>query len=248
MLVESMTHSEVYNELARDLPNLERWIDRQAKMLRRYSLKIDRRNFPRIMYDKYTSPRKIHYGFIAILYKRNEPFCNFTYTLRPTRNGRELYLCRSYDGSRLPKTVFIPHAIKRYAERMKLDKTGDELIRHMLIHSVDCVSLNDQTLAARSVRYKGEMLRSFCVREGAFLGKQVGDIFMVNTFITYDMMGGRQLEEFSKHREAFERGVDAADEFCRRFNNRKTLRRNQPILKNYGKDKERHQEDAEGAV
>ena len=162
---------------------------------------------------------------------KNETFRNFTYTLRQTRNGRELYLCKSYEGSDLPKTVFIPHAIKRYAERMKLGKTGDELIRHMLIHSVDCVSLNDQTLASRSVRYKGEMLKSFCVREGAFLGKQAGDIFMVNTFITYDMMRGRQLEEFSKHREAFERGADAADEFCLRFNNRRTLRANQPILK-----------------
>ena len=243
-----MTPSEVYDELARDLPNLERWIDRQAKMLRRYSLKTDRRKFPCIMYNEYNSPRKIHYRFIAILYKRNDSFCNFTYTLRQTHNGRELYLCRSYDGSRLPKTVFIPHAIKRYAERMKLDKTGDELIQHMLIHSVDCVSLNDQTLAARSVRYKGEMLKSFCVREGAFLGKQVGDIFMVNTFITYDMMCGRQLEEFSKHREAFERGTDAADEFCVRFNNRKTLQRNQPILKNYGKDKEQRQKDTEGTL
>ena len=231
MLVESMTHSEVYDELARDLPNLERWIDRQAKTLRRYSLKTDRRKFPIIMYDKYTSPRKIHYGFIAILYKRNDSFCLFTYTLRQTRNGREVYMCRPREDSRLPKTVFIPHAIKRYAERMKLDKTGDELIRHMLIHSVDCVSLNDHKVAARSVRYKVEMLRSYCVREGAFLGKQVGDIFMANTFITYDMMCGRQLEEFSKYREAFERGVDAADEFCRRFNNRKTLQRNQPILK-----------------
>ena len=231
MLVETMTHAEVYDELARDLPNLERWIDRQAKILRRYSLKIDRRNFPRIMYNEYNSPRKIHYRFIAILYKRNETFRNFTYTLRQTRNGRELYLCRSYEGSDLPKTVFIPHAIKRYAERMKLDKTGDKLVQHLLVHSIDCVSLNDQTLASRSVRYKGEMLKSFCVREGAFLGKKVGDIFVVNTFITYDMMCGRQLEEFSKHREAFERGVDAADEFCVRFNNRRTLRTNQPILK-----------------
>ena len=86
MLVETMTHAEVYDELARDLPNLERWIDRQAKILRRYSLKIDRRNFPRIMYNEYNSPRKIHYRFIAILYKRNETFRNFTYTLRQTRN------------------------------------------------------------------------------------------------------------------------------------------------------------------
>ena len=54
---------------------------------------------------------------------------------------------------------------------------------------------------------------------------------VASTFITYDMMCGRQLEEFSKHREAFERGVDAADEFCVRFNNRRTLRTNQPILK-----------------
>ena len=215
MLVETMTHAEVFDELARDLPNLERFLTRQEKMMRRYALKHDRNDFPMSLIGKYTSPRRIKYVIIVFLMKRNADYCYYSVsTTRHTPAGNEVFMCKSHEDVKMAKVVCLPHAIKRYGERMKFTETGDELIKKMLVRS-----------------FKGDMLYSLSTKDGAFLGKQNGDIFVTKTFITYDMMSGLQLEEFSKHREAFERGVDAADVLIQEFNNRKSLRTNQPIAK-----------------
>lgn len=234
MIVESMTHAEVYNELARDLPNLEKWMDRQYNDCRQYALKQDRRKFPLVLVNNYTSPRRIQYGLVVALFSKKK-FIHYAYIMRQTPTGKEVYLCKTYDDSKLPKAVFIPHALKRYAERTGKDRTGEDLVRSMLLHSIDCVASRDQQIGAKSVRYKGDMLTTLCTHEGAFLGKMEGDIFVLNTFITYDMMGGLQKEVLTPHLEAFKRGHDAADELILKFNNRKSLRTNQPIIKQNGK-------------
>ena len=224
-----MTHAEVYAELEKDLENLSRWVDRKTKEIRRYALKQDSRNFPIVLTGSYVSPRRIRYDMIVIIRSRGGARWQYVYAMRQTPNGKEVYICKSYDGSTLPKVVFIPHALKRYAERTNSDKTGEDLVRRMLIRSIECAVSRNQKLGSKSVRYKGDMLLTFCIREGAWLGKMEGDIYVVNTFITYDMMCGLQKEELSKHREIIERGPDAADDLILKFNNRRTLRTNQPI-------------------
>ena len=227
-----MTYAEVFAEIDRDLPNLERFLTRQEKMMRRYALKHDRNDFPMSLIGKYTSPRRIKYVIIVFLMKRNADYCYYSVsTTRHTPAGKEVFMCKSHENVKMAKVVCLPHAIKRYGERMKFTETGDELIKKMLVRSFNNAFSRDQRLGARCVRYKGDMLYSLSTKDGAFLGKQNGDIFVTKTFITYDMMSGLQLEEFSKHREAFERGVDAADVLIQEFNNRKSLRTNQPILK-----------------
>lgn len=234
MIVETMTHAEVYAELERDFQNIGRWMEQSYKYCRRYALKQNTKRFPIVLVDNYTSPRRIQYGLVVILFRRGESdFAHYTYTLRQTKQGKEVYLCKTYEESKVPKVVFIPHAIKRYAERMnvKRDVEYEDIVRSMLIRTLDCMASRNQRIGSKSVRYKGDMLITLCTRDGAFLGKVNGDIFVVNTFITYDMMSGLQADELTKHRDAFMRGIDAADELILKFNNRKTIRSNQPIKK-----------------
>ena len=225
-----MTHAEVFDELARDLPNLERKMDRSFDECRKYALKKDSKKFPIVLTNTYMSPRRIRYGMVVILFRRSEKaFRHYAYTILQTPQGKEVYLCRTYEGSKLPKVVFLPHALKRYAERAKNEKTGEDLVRSMFIRCYDCAMSRDQRIGAKSVRYKGEELITLCTMEGAWLGKMDGDIRVVKTFVTYDMMSGLQAEVLTPHLEAIKRGHDAADDIILKFNNRSTLRSNQPI-------------------
>ena len=234
MIVDSMNYAEVFAELDRDRPNLERWMDRKYDEARRYALKHERKDFPMVLVAEHMSPRRIKYGVMFILRKRdiNGNTYMYSYTRRkvPT-GGFEVYLCQVQSDSRVPNVVYIPHAIKRYAERTGCDKTGDDLIRHMFISSIECVMNRNQQIGSKSVRYKGDMLIAFCTQEGAWLGKQEGNIFVINTFITYDMMCGKQAEEYGRHRDTFYRGVDIIDDFCVVFNNRQSIRSNQPMTR-----------------
>ena len=231
MLVETMTHAEVYAELERDRRNLEKWIDRQYDECRRHALKKDAKKYPYALINNYTSPRRIRYGTIVLVYSKRK-FYHLTYALHQTPTGREVCLCKCYEESDVPKIVYTPHAIKRFAERTGDTHTGEDLVRSMLLHNGrDCTTHRNQQIGARSVRYKGEMLTTLCTRDGAFLGKIEAGVVVIKTFITYEMMGGLQKEELLPHLEAFKRGHDAADELILKFNNRKTLRTNQPIKK-----------------
>ena len=51
-----------------------------------------------------------------------------------------------------------------------------------------------------SVRYNGEEHLSNCVPDGVMLGQMYDDIFVVKTFITYDMCRGLQQKEFEFYR------------------------------------------------
>jgi hypothetical protein len=43
---------------------------------------------------------------------------------------------------------------------------------------------------------RGEEHLACCVNDGVLLGQQYGDVFVVRTFITYDMCCGQQQQEF----------------------------------------------------
>lgn len=232
MIVDSMTRDEVYQELERDLGNFQRWVEHRMDECRRYALKQDRKRFPLFLTDKYISPRKIKYWLAVIPRKRDDrELLNFAFTIRHTQQGREVYVCRIHEDSNIAKSVYTPHAIKRYAERSCNNHTGDNLIMIMFARSYNCAMSRNQLIGAKSVRYKGDMLISLCTRDGAFLGKKEGDIYIMYTFITYDMMGGLQKEILQPNLEIIKRGITAVDKEILKFNNRKSLRTNQPITK-----------------
>ena len=193
-----MTHEEVYAELDKDRENVARWYDHRADEFRRRALKIAK--FPVIWWLEYTSPRKNRYIINVTCTRRkfDKYHAITTIALRREQRGYSVYLTPINSYSPIKKTVFVQHAFDRYAERANIEKTGLDLIRHFLEHQYGGHVITDQRLAGRSVRYNGRNHKFIAMQEGVMLGDMEDGIFIVRTFITYDMATGLQRDEFSK--------------------------------------------------
>ena len=199
MIVDSMTHEEVYAELDKDRENVARWFDHRADEFRRRALKMTK--FPVTWWLEYISPRKNRYLISVTCTRRNyDRFHGLTIlALRREERGYSVYLSYIGKHSLIRKTVFVPHVFDRYAdpERGNVQKTGIDLIKHFVDNQSNGYVLKDQRLAGRSVRYNGRDHRFIAVNDGVILGDVENGIFIARTFITYEMATGRQHEEFS---------------------------------------------------
>ena len=195
MIVDSMTHEEVYQELERDREGMTRWWRHQLNDMRRPILK--RTTFPCHVWREYTSPRKIHYLFFSRIFdKRMKRILTGIAAIRRTSEGMTIYTNWLQDQKLISPMIIIPHAWKRYAERTGTDKTGIDLVKHYFLNNPHGKDSHNQKVVGRSVRYNGEEHLANCVTEGVLLGQERGDMFIAKTFITYDMCCGRQQQEF----------------------------------------------------
>jgi len=200
MIVDSMTHEEVYDELARDREAMTRWWRHTLDAQRRRVLKSTR--FPVHMWFDYTSPRKIRYLFFTRMYdKRMKRILTGIAVLRRMADGITIYTDWLDDQMLIRPMVLIPHFWKQYAARANVPKSGIELIRHYFEHNAHGKDTHNQRVVGRSVRWNGEEHQSCCVPDGVLLGQVYGDIYVVKTFITYDMCSGIQEKEFASCRE-----------------------------------------------
>ena len=200
MIVDSMTHEEVYQELARDRDAVTTWWRHQLYGLRRPMLKST--VFPRHFWREYTSVRKNHYLFFTRIFdKRMKVILTGIAVLRRTNEGTIVYTSWLNDQRLISPMVMLPHFWKRYAERAGVDKSGAELIRHYFDHNPHGADSHNQKIVGRSVHYKGYEHLTCCVTEGVLLGQAQGNLFIVRTFITYDMSCGLQKQELDSKRE-----------------------------------------------
>lgn len=206
MIVDSMTHEEVYQELERDRESITRWYYHQMRAQRRRIVKCQR--FPLRLWFDHTSPRKVRYLINTVVYEKKGAFMCAIYALRPATDGTAVYVSWTTGGSEVKPMVHLPHQIKRYAERMNVDKTGIDLIKHFLERCPDGQDNKNQDIVGRSVRYNGEVHLSCCIPDGVLLGQMDGNIYVARTFITYDMCSEEQLEAFEKERSKIVTGID----------------------------------------
>lgn len=229
MIVDSMTHAEVYVELDKDRDNVARWFDHRADEFRRRALKMTK--FPVTWWLDYTSPRKNRYLISVICTRRNyDRFHGLTIlALKREERGYSVYLSYIGKHSLIRKTVFVPHVFDRYAdpERGNVQKTGIDLIKHFVDHQSNGYVLKDQRLAGRSVRYNGRDHRFIAVNDGVILGDVDNGIFIARTFITYEMATGKQYEEFSyaknKVNDLEDEIVFIRDSTAKKYNNLITI-------------------------
>ena len=206
MIVDSMTHAEVYQELERDREAITKWWHHNLLDQRRRVLKSTR--FPVQLWFEYTSPRKVHYLFFTRIFdKRMKKILTGIVAIRRTSEGMTVYTNWLGHQKLISPTVLIPHMWKRYAERANVQKKGIDLLKHYFANNPFGRDTDNQHVVARSVRYNGEDHLCNCVPEGVMLGQVVDGIFIAKTFITYDMCCGRQQEEFE-----FRRGLILNDE------------------------------------
>ena len=199
MLVQSMTFAEVYRELDRDRENLVRWWKTEVDRLRRLMIKKDRTAFPVGCGYDHTTPRHIRYLInVFIGDKRLKSFLTVCVALQ----GKTVYMTWFYDDNEVRPMVMLPHMWQRYAERMQFDEDHKNLVHKFFLRNFCGCGTRNQKVVSRSVRYNGEDHLAFCVDDGVLLGRMDGDIFVVKTFITYEMSCGRQEEEFTRLQQA----------------------------------------------
>lgn len=122
-------------------------------------------------------------------------------TIRHTSEGIYVYTNWISEQRLIAPMVITPHAFKRYAERMGVEKTGTDLVRYYFEHNVHGKDSDNQKVVGRSVRWNGEEHMSYCIPDGVMLGQKQGNIFIARTFITYDMCTGLQQREFEDKRK-----------------------------------------------
>ena len=201
MIVDSMTHEEVYQELARDRDNIDRWFRHKLNENRRKILKC--KNFPLSFWLDHTTPRKIRYLLYARVLNRHRQRMIITMVaLRQMTDGIAAYLAWPVENETIEPMVYLPHVFKRYAdpERGNIPKKGTELIKHFVERNNRGIDNHNQKIVGRSVRYNGQEHLSCCVTDGVLLGHMEGKIYVACTFITYEMCGGIQHQEFNKCR------------------------------------------------
>lgn len=193
-----MSHTEAYRELEADRENVQRWFRHRSAEYRRQALKATK--FPLVWWTEYTSPRKNRYLIGTICLKRGYDNNNGAtcLALRREQRGYTVYMTRISDDSDISKTVFLQHFYDRYRERAHIDLRGIDLIRHFADHMNDGIFIRDSRMAGRSVRYNGRDHTFVATDEGVMLGDMEDDIFIVRTFITYDMATGIQKQRLDK--------------------------------------------------
>lgn len=199
MIVDSMTHAEVYAELAKEREAVTRWWRHQLDDQRRRALKCTK--FPFHIWKEYTSTRKNRYLFFSRVFdKHMRQILTGVAVVRHTDEGLTVYTTWLGGQKLISPMVLTPHMWKRYAERAKVDKHGIDLIKHYFSNNPNGKDSDNQKVVGRSVRWNGEDHLSCCVTEGVLLGQESGKYYLVRTFITYDMTTGMQQAEFEDKR------------------------------------------------
>ena len=197
-----MTHTEVYKEIDRDMDELARWWEGKRKMLTniaKWTTKL-----PRTTWYEYTSQRKNRYIILSVIMGRkyNDESLTGLFVLRKMDRGYALYVSKFPWQHRTSPHVILPHVFDQYhnPERGNVQKTGIELIKHFMERNSYGELSHGDKFSGRSVRYKGRDNLCKSVNDGVLLGEIVDNIFIVHTFITYDMAAGLQRKEFEKNK------------------------------------------------
>ncbi len=194
-----MTHAEVYAELEKEREAVTRWWRHQLDDQRRRALKC--RQFPFHIWKEYTSTKKNRYVFFSRVFdKHMKTILTGVAVIRHTSDGLTVYTTWLSDQRLISPMVMTPHMWKRYAERAKVGKHGIELIKHYFLNNPHGKDSDNQRVVGRSVRWNGEDHLSCCIPDGVLLGQQHGELYIVRTFITYDMCTGLQQQEFETQR------------------------------------------------
>lgn len=185
MIVSSMDEANVIKEIINDLPNVFRYTNFKDRAFRRSVLKSNK--FPLFMDVEYLSPLKNKW---LILYLANSKvnigdLCILTYVVTFSTNHGHYAILISFIDSKPIFIFFAPHFFSRYASRMKVNKTGMELMKHYFRRNSGYVY--------------SECKKGICgtTTEGLAFGFQtVGGNFLFKTFVSKQMLKGEQVEDY----------------------------------------------------
>ena len=197
-----MNPEEVYREIDKDMAEVADWWGKKRETLfniAKWTVKL-----PRTTWYEYESSRKNRYLVLSIILGRkyNDESMTGLIALQKMDKGFAVYVSK-FPWQRIAAPhVFLPHVFDRYhdPDRGNVKKTGIELIKQFMERNAYGEVSRGDKFSGRSVRYKGRDNIAKCVTDGVLLGEITNDIFVVHTFITYEMATGLQREEFEKNK------------------------------------------------
>ncbi|QNN42386.1 hypothetical protein [Pedobacter roseus] len=209
MIVHSMTFTEIQNELYNDLPTLKNKILYCQKEFKRRVLKASRYPFA-YSYDCYTRIKKNHFILTFTAMKRSgkkNPLVG-VYGLY-TRAEGVYAVALAIEEEFI--TIFSPHFFKRYRERIAKDflaSAGDLIKRYFATHRGFSYAVLSEDMKAvyRSLENKiddGSDCFVCVTTAGYCFGERQGNIYIMKTIVSEDMLFENQKETFSDLREKF---------------------------------------------
>lgn len=196
MLVDSMTSEEVRNEVMSDVEAVMIKASYLKHTAKRVALKQTK--FPCVYIIDWVSPRKNKWLIVFNLYRRNvhkggagvTGVCLQKY---PKGYAAHRWCIDKYKTSFV--STYLPHFFDRYAERMNIDKTGIDLIKHFICKNIS--GQQDYTSELSGIQSRDGNVVHVCHSEGIAMGEEPHALHQIfKTFITYEMAKGKQLDVF----------------------------------------------------
>ena len=214
MIVQTMTPVEVYREIDKDMHEVTRWWIGKRKMLTdiaKWTVKL-----PWKRWFEYESSRRNRFIVQSIIMGRkynDESLTGFV-ALQKMERGYAAYVARFPWQRNASRVAYLPHVFDRYRdpERGNVNKTGIDLVKHFMERNFSGFTSHGDKFSGKSVRYKGRDNVCMSIADGVLLGEDVEDIFVARTFITYDMAGKLQAEEFERKRKYVKSQKEIMDE------------------------------------
>lgn len=211
MIVIGMTYDEIITEVNKDVADVFELSCKKDAKIKRIIQKSQL--FPVRLYSFVTSSNKNRWLLTWEAYSRKHVGDNILFSMIciiNNKNGR-IAIMPSFQNLQRPLFfIFLPHFFQRFAERMQIDATGEELIRRFFQFNVN-FSIDTKRQMVSDTQYTIESTATS--PDGISLGYQLADgNFFFKTFITYDMAKGEQIEAF---RASELRRVESHEEFLK---------------------------------
>lgn len=191
MIVETMTTKEALAELHTDVENVYRFMRHQMHTFRRMAIKA--RALPIRTVMEYKSPKNNLWLLCIEIASKKYVLFTFTCVMNVER-GRYCYNIAFRENGERQIHGYPPHFFHRYGQRMKLQDTGLDLIkRYFKLNGCGAYDYTDDLNPER------EGVSVHCAtKEGVAMGVRKDGIYVMKTFITYDMAKGQQAEKFAE--------------------------------------------------
>ena len=196
MIVSGMTYDEIITEVSKDVADVFELSCKKDAKIKRIVQKSQ--TFPVRLYSFVTSsPNKNRWLLTWEAHSRKHVGDNILFAMIciiNNKNGR-IAIMPSFQNLQHPLFfIFLPHFFQRFAERMQIDATGEELIRRFFQFNVN-FSIDTRRQMISNTQFVIEATATS--PEGISLGYQLADgSFFFKTFITYEMAKGEQIEAF----------------------------------------------------
>lgn len=200
MITSQMSHEELANEVAKDYVDvceiMRKKIPDALKLIRKQS------QFPAYLFSTVTSPRKNKWILIFVGKSKRRLkriLDSFLVCIRETDHGKYVYRydLPTKEGSLPGVTFYPPHFFSRYAQRMGLEITGEELIKRYLKINTAMRYNTDQLLLSEEEMRELKHPVWYTSPDGISLGSVTMvpgmEIFICTTFVPWNMCKRDQL-------------------------------------------------------